>query len=67
MMGKVKDKLIELEDEGVIRYDDEMNCYVLADVPEPVPFDLAQYLFERHQREAEHYEVLEDFAEEEYW
>lgn len=52
-MGKVKDKLIELEDDGIIEWSEELNTYVAtADLTEPVPFDLAQYLFDLHQEQA---------------
>lgn len=53
-MGKVKDKLIELEDEGIIAWSEDLNAYVAtADIADPVPFDLAQYLFDLHQEQAD--------------
>ena len=53
-MGRVKDKLIELEDAEVIEWNNELRHYVLvADLPEPKPFDLAEYLFHLHRNEAE--------------
>ena len=53
-MGKVKDKLIELEEQGVITWSDDLNSYVAtADLVDPVSFDLAQYLFDLHQEQAD--------------
>jgi len=51
-MSRVNDKLMELEEEGVITWSTDINGYVLVEhILDPVPFDLAQYLFERHQME----------------
>ncbi len=53
-MGKVKDKLIQLEEEGVIVWSDKLNSYMSrVDRVDPVPFDLAQYLFDLHRKQAD--------------
>ena len=51
-MGRVKDKLIELEEAGVIFYSNEINTWsLMEDLVEPQPFDLAEYLFQLHRGE----------------
>lgn len=50
-MGRMKEKLIELEDEGIIVYNKDENTWVLAEaLPVVRPFDLAEYLFELHEK-----------------
>ena len=52
-MSRTGDKMIELEEAGVIVYNNAINTYVLVDQnPEPVPFDLAAYLFQLYREEA---------------
>lgn len=52
-MGRVKDKLLDLEEEGIIIWSYDLNTYIaVADQVDPVPFDLAQYLFELHREQS---------------
>ena len=49
-MSRIGDKLIELEDAEIIEWNSELQHYVLvADLPDPQPFDLAEYLFKLHK------------------
>jgi len=53
-MGRVKQKLIELEEDGIIVYSDNLKTWVLVkDLPELKPFDLAEYLFQLHRDQKE--------------
>jgi hypothetical protein len=51
MMGRVKDKLLELEEANIIEWDNDRYQYVLVKDPKK-NFDLAKYLFELHRQQA---------------
>ena len=45
-MGLTNDKLLQLEEEGIIVWNDELRAYVETyQLPNPEPFDLTEYLF----------------------
>ena len=43
-MARVKDKLLELEEEGIIIWQPLLSLYVLRDGDRMLPFDLNEYL-----------------------
>lgn len=51
MMSRVKDKLIELEEANIIKWDQDRHQYVLVSDPKK-NFDLAKYIFELHRQQA---------------
>jgi hypothetical protein len=47
-MGLTKDKLLQLEEEGVIEWSEELRSYVQVNkLTDPEPFDLTEYLFNK--------------------
>lgn len=48
-MGKLKDLLLELEEQGVIIWIGELGYYVLAEGDQTVPFDFVEYLAKVHK------------------
>ena len=47
-MGAIKQKLIELEDEGIIRWSDDLSAYVFTKSEGTKPFDIDQYMRNRN-------------------
>lgn len=46
-MGRVSEKILELEEDGTIVYSDDIKTWTLVeDLPKPQPFDLSEYLFQ---------------------
>lgn len=43
-MGKISSKLVELEEKGIIEWNDNLNYYYLSSGSPSIPFDLNEYL-----------------------
>ena len=49
VVGKVKDKLLELEEQGVIEWNEETAQYTLVSSGSDIEFNLSEYLYETHK------------------
>ena len=49
VVGKVKDKLLELEEQGVIEWNEETAQYTLVSSGSNIEFNLSEYLYKTHK------------------
>lgn len=66
-MGRVKDKLLELEESGIIEWSDDHQCYVSTLAADPEPFDLYEYLVNtQHKNVVDDNHELRELIKEKY-